>query len=75
MSADFYCYPGTNVLRNKFNIHNKKQLDDIEQSISFLRLARLDDNCDIFANGFSFQSLKSLHKYIMDTRKIWNTVI
>ena len=33
-----YCYPGTNVLRNKLNIHEKDILSDAERSISLLRM-------------------------------------
>ena len=34
---DTYCYPGTDVLRNKAEIINAKELDDYEGELSTLR--------------------------------------
>lgn len=33
-----YCYPGTNVLRNKLNIRDGDRLSDAERSISLVRM-------------------------------------
>ena len=35
---DIYCYPKTDVLINKFEIHDKEQLDEAERNITFAKL-------------------------------------
>ena len=37
---DEYCYPKTNVLKNTFNIHDEKELRNIERSIEPIRATR-----------------------------------
>lgn len=34
-----YCYPGTQVLVNKFDIHNGQQLSKVEREISIVKAA------------------------------------
>lgn len=38
-----YCYPGTQVLVNKFDIHNGQQLSKVEREISIVKAAVLAD--------------------------------
>ena len=33
---DFYCYPGTKVLMNRFDIRDGKKLHEIEKEISYV---------------------------------------
>jgi hypothetical protein len=40
---DFYCYPGTDVLINKFNIRNLEALSTAERQITALKIARLEE--------------------------------
>ena len=39
-----YCYPGTNVLRNKLNIRDGDRLSDAERSISLVRMMELEEH-------------------------------
>jgi len=41
---DTYCYPGTDVLRNKAEIINAKELDDYEGELSTLRSIQILEN-------------------------------
>ena len=41
---DFYCYPNSNVLMNKFNIRDYESLQEIEQDISFAKITYLGAN-------------------------------
>src|SRR6202034_4144157 len=38
-----YCYPDTNVYRNKFDIRDAKELEDLERDLSAYRLLTLPD--------------------------------
>ena len=39
---DFYCYPGITILINKFDIHDKDELNKAERQISALKIAKLE---------------------------------
>jgi len=41
---DFYCYPDSSVLMNKFGIRDSEKLQEIEQDISYAKIAYLDAN-------------------------------
>jgi cell filamentation protein len=41
---DTYCYPGTDILRNKAEITNAEDLDAYEGELSTLRLIELLEN-------------------------------
>lgn len=69
--SDFYCYPNSNVLINKFNIRDDKRLDAVESNIVFLKLSQIGEIEKIFENGFDYNSLKSLHKYIFGEIYDW----
>ncbi len=34
-----YCYPGTNVYRNKYDVRDAKELEDLERDLSAYRLS------------------------------------
>lgn len=57
-----YCYPQTNVLRNKFDIKNAGLLQDAEQVLSSQRLLELVA-IPVLGN-FDLEHLKKIHKYI-----------
>ena len=57
-----YCYPGTNVLRNKLNIHEKDILSDAERSISLLRMIELEEHP--LKGNFDLDHLKKIHKVL-----------
>ena len=39
-----YCYPNSNVLVNKLNIHDNKKLEKIERKLVLLKLYELRQN-------------------------------
>ena len=52
-----YCYPGTQVLVNKFDIHNGQQLSKVEREISIVKAAVLADR---ITGNFDLAHLKSI---------------
>ncbi len=38
MPDELYCYPGTNVLKNKMGIRNIEQLHEMERKLTMLRM-------------------------------------
>lgn len=64
-----YCYPESNVLKNKLNIHDENELEKIESITVSLRIAEL------FKNGihgrFDFRHLKAIHKYLFQDIYEW----
>lgn len=59
---DPYCYQGTSVLINKFNLRNFDKLKQIERVLTGARL--IDLHKKIIFNKFDFVHLKTIHKYI-----------
>lgn len=39
-----YCYPDSNVLKNKLNIHDAKELFNAEKELTTIRLRELQEN-------------------------------
>lgn len=59
-----YCYEGTNVLINKFNIRDNKTLQEIEKKIVLTKLFELHKNKRI--GDFSKNHFLSIHKYLFE---------
>ena len=55
-----YCYPGTDVLKNKLNIHDKEILSDAERSISLVRMIELEEHP--IRGNYDLDHLKRIHK-------------
>ncbi len=68
---DFYCYPDTNVLINKFNIRDDEKLDEVERNITAVKLSLPNEIEKIFEKGFDYNSLKNLHKFIFGDIYAW----
>ncbi len=64
-----YCYPDTDILINKLNIRNEKDLYDIERKLVSLRVDELIDNP--IKGNFDFQHLKSIHKFLFQDIYKW----
>lgn len=60
--SSLYCYEGTNLLRNKFQIKDQTILDEVEKLYTMLRLAQLNESDQTFA--FTNQGFKDLHAFI-----------
>ena len=55
-----YCYPGTDVLKNKLNIHDREILSDAERSISLVRMIELEEHP--IKGNYDLDHLKRIHK-------------
>lgn len=63
-----YCYPGTQVFVNKFDIHNEQQLSMVEREISIVKAAVL---ADTITGNFDLAHLKSIHKFLFEDIYDW----
>jgi cell filamentation protein len=66
---DFYCYPNTTILINKFNIREKEELNAVERRITTLKIAGLEKNH--IKGTFDLKHLKSIHKFIFGDIYDW----
>lgn len=66
-----YCYPGTDVLKNKFDIRDKGKLDAVERDLTALRLNELLDNPNVINHSFDLQHLQKLHQHIFQDIYDW----
>ena len=57
-----YCYKGTDVLINKLNITNEKDLYCAERELVLYRTFELNENP--LKGNFDFKYLKDIHKYL-----------
>ena len=58
-----YCYPGTNVLRNKLNIRDGDILSDAERSISLVRMMELEDHP--IRGEYDLNHLRMIHRVLL----------
>lgn len=61
-----YCYPGTDVLRNKEDIRDKSELERFERLASARRLETLPHNLPITVAGY-----REIHRYIFQDVYDW----
>ena len=64
-----YCYPDTDILKNKLNIHDQKQLLKAETRIVSIRLYQLCDNP--ISGNFDFDHLCNIHHHIFQDVYDW----
>lgn len=69
MPDNKYCYPDSEVLRNKLNIIDKNELFEAEKELTAIRLKELQDNP--IKGKFDFTHLKAIHKYIFQDIYDW----
>ena len=69
MSDRIYCYPDSDVLMNKLNIHDAEKLQEAERKLTMLRLIDLLDRP--VAGKFDFKHLQNIHKYIFQDIYPW----
>ena len=67
MSDKIYCYPDSDVLINKLNIHDAGKLLEAERKLTMLRLIDLLDKP--VAGKFDFKHLQNIHQYILFLKK------
>jgi len=68
-SADPYCYPGTEVLRNLNNIRDSAELEAFEAAMVALRLVRLSE--EPLQGSFDLDRLLRTHRRIFDGVYEW----
>lgn len=59
-----YCYPDSNVLVNKLNIHDNKKLATVERKLVLLKLYTLRQNNNI--EKFDIHHFLSIHKFLFE---------
>ncbi len=64
-----YCYKGTDVLINKLNITNEKDLYCAERELVLYRTFELNENP--LKGNFDFKYLKDIHKYLFQDIYRW----
>lgn len=64
-----YCYPETNVLKNKLDIMDGEFLKNVERRLVSLRLDELIDRP--IKGQFDFNHLKKIHKYLFQDVYEW----
>ena len=69
MADEKYCYPNSNVLINKLNITNNKDLYYAEVKLTSIRLRELQHRP--ITGKFDFKHLKKIHKYIFQDLYTW----
>ena len=59
-----YCYKGTDVLKNKLNIHDLDTLSNIERKLVLAKLYELRQNKSI--GNFDMQHFKFIHRFLFE---------
>lgn len=59
-----YCYPNSNILINKLNIHDNEKLSIIERKLVLLKLYELRQNKKI--GNFDINHFLSIHKFLFE---------
>lgn len=66
---DVYCYPGTDVLRNKFDIRDAEFLDQIEADLTTARLIQITE--DPIEGSFDLLHLMKIHFWLFQDLYDW----
>lgn len=69
MPDNKYCYPNSDVLKNKLNIMDARELFDTESELTFIRLHELQEHP--IHGKYGFAHLKAIHKYIFQDIYDW----
>ena len=69
MSDRVYCYPGTDILKNKLEIKEQNELNKFERRLTMLRLTELINNP--VQGSFDLKHLQKIHKYIFQDIYDW----
>lgn len=64
-----YCYPESDVLRNKLNITDARELFEVEKELTAIRLRELQENP--IRGNFDFAHLRAIHRYIFQDIYEW----
>lgn len=64
---DTYCYPGTDVLRNKLEVFDAVELEEAERELSLINA----DSIELFPAPYNFAYLKRLHHQLFHDLYDW----
>ncbi|AFM01487.1 protein involved in cell division [Desulfitobacterium dehalogenans ATCC 51507] len=64
-----YCYPDTNILKNKLGIKDSGKLHEMERGLTFFRLAQLEK--EPIPGRFDLQHLQKIHHHIFQDMYGW----
>ncbi len=64
-----YCYPNTNVLKNKLDIRDADTLHSVEREMTMVRYFALEK--DGVTGDFSLKHLCSIHEYLFQDIYVW----
>lgn len=71
MSGGKNCYPGSDILINKYNIHDKELLEKFEIQKVFAKLLGLDVKPTRLAYTYDVEHMVSIHKYLFGDIYEW----
>ena len=66
---DFYCYPDTDVLMNRFNIQDYEELQIIERKLSYAKITHL--HATPFKGTFNLKYIQKIHRFIFSDVYSW----
>ena len=66
---DFYCYPNTNILVNRFGIKNYEKLQEIERDYTTAKIVLI--SATPFKGVFDLKYLQKIHKFIFEDVYSW----
>ena len=66
---DYYCYPGSTVLKNKLGIDDDKKLVEAEREITTYKLIELEHNP--IPGELNFEYLRKIHRYLFGDIYEW----
>lgn len=69
MSDHIYCYPDSDVLKNKMGVRDSERLSQLERQLTMLRLLDLIDKP--IRGKFDLKHLQAIHKYIFQDVYEW----
>lgn len=69
MPDELYCYPGSNILKNKMGIRDLERLHEMERKLTMLRILELLDNP--VRGAFDLKHLQAIHAYIFQDVYDW----
>ncbi|MRT23928.1 putative adenosine monophosphate-protein transferase Fic [Enterobacteriaceae bacterium RIT697] len=64
---DHYCYPGSSVLINRYNIRDSEQLEAAERSVTALTISHIT----LFHPPFSLNTLSTIHRTLFAELYSW----
>lgn len=68
---DIYCYKGTNILKNLYDIHDKDVLDELERESTNTKILSLELRPEQIVNDISVKHLNELHRFLFGNLYEW----